>query len=146
LPKTINNRSPYVCRLSNIGTSICTRSQICVFTFLVLCSDLRSKFRIKTIFACIYLQLFVGDLMSYLCYLCLLVHSGIQHVLTMRVACCCSIRGRNCLPFMSTWIHPQFLEGSILLIFSNFCVVFLCLFSSCVLCTQYSQYLWIVHS
>ena len=41
---------PYVYRLSNIGTSICTRSQICVFTFLVLCSDLRSKFRIKKIF------------------------------------------------------------------------------------------------
>ena len=31
----------------------------------------------------IYLQLFVGGLMSYLCYLCLFVHSGVQ-----RILCC----------------------------------------------------------
>jgi hypothetical protein len=29
----------------------------------------------------LYLQLFVGGLMSYLRYLCLFVHSGIQHIL-----------------------------------------------------------------
>ena len=39
-----------VCTSSNIGTSICTTSQLCVFTFLVLCSDVRNKFRIKTMF------------------------------------------------------------------------------------------------
>jgi hypothetical protein len=38
------------------------------------------------------------------------------------------IRGRNCLPFASTWIHSRFLVRSVLLIFVVFCccVVFLC--------------------
>ena len=40
----------------------------------------------------------------------------------------CLIRSRNCLPLTSTWIHPQFLVGSIMLIFLVFCVVFLSLF------------------
>jgi len=39
---------------------------------------------------------------------------------------------RNCLPFVSTWIHILFLMRSVLLIFYVFCVVF-CLSSLCVL-------------
>ena len=51
------------------------------------------------------------------------------------------IRGRNCLPVASTWIHPRFLVGSVLLMLLVFCVVLccvvmLCLSSSCVLCSQ----------
>ena len=41
--------------------------------------------------------------------------------------------------FVSTWVHPWFLVGSVLLIFLVFCVVLcflLCLSLSCVLCTQ----------
>ena len=40
-------------------------------------------FRIKTMFGSVrlYLQLFVGGLVSYLLYLCLLVCSGVQHIL-----------------------------------------------------------------
>ena len=36
---------------------------------------------------CFYLQLFVGGLVSYLCYLCLLAGGGIQHML-----CCVFLR------------------------------------------------------
>ena len=53
--------------------------------------SLRSEFRVvmpATIFACklcsvrIYLQLFIGGFMS-LSYLCLFVHCGIHHILTI---------------------------------------------------------------
>jgi hypothetical protein len=42
----------------------------------------------------------------------------------------CLIRGRNCLAFMSTWVHHWFLMGSVLLIFFSClcCVVFLYVF------------------
>ena len=65
-------------------------------------------FRIKRCSVRLYLRLFVGGLMSYLRYLCLFAHSGVQHILR--------------------------------------CVFLFCLFSSCVLCMQYCQFLWISHS
>ena len=40
----------------------------------------------------------------------------------------CLIRSRNCLPFVSTWVHPPFLVGSVLPIVSVSCVVLLCVF------------------
>ena len=52
-----------------------------------------------------------------------------------------------------TWVHPGFSVGSVLLIILVFCVVLYCVLSvlfcfssSCVLCTQCSQFIWIVHS
>jgi hypothetical protein len=39
------------------------------------------------------------------------------------------IRGRNCLPFASTCVHPWFLVVSPLLIFLVFCVVLWCIFT-----------------
>ena len=54
------------------------------------------------------------------------------------------IRGMNCLPFVSTRIHPHVLVGSVVHLFS---VVFACvLSSSCVLCVQCCQWILIVHS
>ena len=52
----------------------------------------------------------------------------------------------NCLPFVSTWVHAQFLVGSMLLIFLVFCVVFFVLFVF-VLCLVYPvlPVLWIVN-
>ena len=70
--------------------------------------------------------LFVGGIMSYLCYLCLVAFSDVQHVWTIWVTCL--IRGRNCLHFASTWVHPRFLVRSELLIFfflSVLCFVWL---------------------
>jgi len=51
--------------------------------------------------------------MSYICYLCLFVYSGIQHVLPMSsMAGVLSIRDRSCLLFASTCIvHPRFACG-----------------------------------
>jgi hypothetical protein len=51
------------------------------------------------------------------------------------------------MELLTIWKHlgsPPVLVGSVLLIFLVFCVEFL--FSSCVLCTQCCQCLWIVHS
>ena len=51
--------------------------------------------------------------MTYLCPLCLFVHSGIQHVLTMsNMANVLSIRDRSCLLFASTCMfHLLFTWG-----------------------------------
>ena len=53
----------------------------CVFTFWVMCWEVRYDFQIKTVH--LYLQLFVWGrgFMSSLHYLVLLVHSGVQHIL-----------------------------------------------------------------
>ena len=44
------------------------------------------------------------------------------------------IRNRKCLPFARTWVHPDILVGSVLLIFSLFLVVLFCVFSFLVPC------------
>jgi hypothetical protein len=53
---------------------------LCVFMFWVLCCDVHYDFRIKTMFG-FFLPpvLFVGRLMFYLRYLCLLACSDVQH-------------------------------------------------------------------
>jgi hypothetical protein len=94
-----------------------------VFTFWVPCCDVRYDFRIKRCSLHLYLQLFVGELMSYLRYSCLFSYSAAQHILTMS-SMGCLIRVRNCVPFVGAWVHPSFLVGSVLLIFLVFCVVF----------------------
>jgi hypothetical protein len=60
---------------------------LCVITCLVLCCDVRDDFRIKWCSVLLYPLLFVGGLVSYLCYLCLFVYSGVQYVL-----CCIFLR------------------------------------------------------
>jgi hypothetical protein len=51
-----------------------------------------TKFRIKSMFGSFYNQLFVGELMSCLRYLCLFAHSSVQHtlcyVLVLCTICC----------------------------------------------------------
>ena len=51
------------------------------FTFLIPCCDVRYDFRIKRCSSFLYLQLCIQGLVSYLRYLCLLAHSGVQHIL-----------------------------------------------------------------
>ena len=47
----------------------------------------------------------------------------------------CLIRSMNCLPFVSMWIRPQLLVGSMLLIFLIFCAgLRFCVLFVCVLC------------
>ena len=53
----------------------------------------------------------------------------------------------NCLPVVNTWVHPQFVVGSVLLIFLFFCVVFLTLFVFVLcFCAQCFQCILIFHS
>ena len=54
---------------------------LCILTFWVPCCDVRYDFRIKRSSVNLYLQLFVGGLMSYLRYLWLFAYSGVQHIL-----------------------------------------------------------------
>jgi hypothetical protein len=58
----------------------------CVFAFRVPCCDVCYDFSIKTMSVCLYLQLFVVGLMSYLRQLCSFEQSGVQHILC-RVFC-----------------------------------------------------------
>ena len=51
-----------------------------MLSYYVPCCDVRYDFRIKTIFGS-SLSSVVGERMSYLRYLCLFVHSGVQHIL-----------------------------------------------------------------
>ena len=44
------------------------------------------------------------------------------------------IRSRNCLPFVNTSVPPPFLVGFVLLIFLDFCVVFMCFVCLCLVC------------
>ena len=54
---------------------------LCVFMFWVPCCDVRYDVFIKRCLIRPYLRLFVWGLMSYLRYLCLVLHSGVQHIL-----------------------------------------------------------------
>jgi hypothetical protein len=78
---------------------------------------------------------------SYLHYLCLLAHSGVQHEQHIG----CFMRGRHCLSFAGAWVHPRVLVKFVLVIVLVFCVVFIVLLVF-VLCTLCCQFLWIGHS
>jgi hypothetical protein len=74
---------------------------VCVFTFWVPCCNVRYDFYIKKNDARFvhYLQLFVGELMSYLRYLCLFVYSGVQHIL-----CCVFVLSvSSCVPYVASF-------------------------------------------
>ena len=53
--------------------------KLCVFMFWVPCCGVHCCFRLGAMFGLILppLQLFVGGVMSYLCFLCLFAHSGV---------------------------------------------------------------------
>jgi len=111
----------------------------CVLTVFVSCCDVRYVCHIKTMFGSSLPQLFVGWLMSYLCYLCLLSCAGVQCFLTILVTWWMFYKRQELLkPFVSTWLHLRFLVGSMLLIFLVFSVVVFCLFVF-VLCLVYQM-------
>ena len=62
------------------GVSVAHLFSFFVLSYYVPCCDVRYDFRIKTIFGS-SLSSVVGERMSYLRYLCLFVHSGVQHIL-----------------------------------------------------------------
>ena len=62
---------------------------LCVFAFLVPCCDALYVFRIKLCSFGFCLQLFVGELVSYLCYSYLFVYSSVQYTLCCVVCFVC---------------------------------------------------------
>ena len=117
------------------------RRSIYVFLFLVQCWSVHYDFRIKRFSVRLYLQLYIGGLMSFLFYVicvCLrLVVSNASWIYEQHGGC--PIIGKNWLLFA---VHPQFFVH----LFSFMCCGVFCLSSSCVLCAQCCQCLWIVHS
>ena len=109
-----------------------------VFTLFVPCCDVHYDYRIKNYLVRLYPQLFVGRLMSYLCYLYLFAYIGVKHVLTIRVMMASVlIWDKNCLPFTSALGSPHGFWCRLCcssFYFSVFCFLF-CLSSCCVLCT-----------
>ena len=78
--------------------------------------DIRYDIRIKRCSVRLYLKLFVGGLMSYLCYLCLLAHSGVQHILCCVFLFCLSSSVYPCVavslkcPFLiAPWYSLSFI-------------------------------------
>jgi hypothetical protein len=73
---------------------------LCVFTFWVRCCGVCYDFRIKLFPVRLYIQLFVGELISYLRYLCLFVHSGVQYIYRIFVFICFS---SSCVPYVPSF-------------------------------------------
>ena len=86
-----------------------------------------------------YPQLFVGVLISYLCYMCLFVNSGVNYILTIRVTWWVSYKRQELLIPREHLGSPSVFGGARvhhLFLFSVLCCVLFCLSSSSVLCTQ----------
>ena len=118
--------SSVVCRMTHV---LLVRSY--VFTFLILSGEILYDFGIQAMFGSSLPPVVCGGLISYLCYLSNTSWLYKQHGRLI-------IRGRNYLPFVSTWVHPGCWYGSVLLIFLVFCVVLcfgvLFIFILCVVC------------
>jgi hypothetical protein len=82
-----------------------------------LCSQFRYDFRIKLCSVRFYLKLFVGELIYYLLYLCLLAHSGVQQILTTWVPWRVSQDRTELITLRRRLGSYRFLVGSVLLIF-----------------------------
>jgi hypothetical protein len=139
----------YLCLLAYSGLQhLLLLYVLYVCTFLVPCCDVSYDFRKnKTMFDSSLLPL--GHRRLHLLFLLLnllfFAHGRVKHFLNVWVVW----RGRNCLPFVTTWIHSRFFGG--VRVPLRFSVIFrfalgFCLYSSCVSCAQCCQCLWIVHS
>jgi hypothetical protein len=130
---------------------------LCVFTFWIPCCDVRKDFRIKLCSVRLYLQLFVGGIMSYLRYLCLLAYSDVKHILFFCVLCtlCCKFPwiAHFCLSLLYSLtsidlIHLVRLIRDIDIIFfsmtcsRNVSSYFVAKIYTCILLFQYKQYVY----
>jgi hypothetical protein len=135
----------YLCYLcSSLSPVVCMRAHVLfmlfVFFFTSRCLYEGSCF-IYVICVRLYLQLFVGGLMSYLCYLC----SSLSPVVCMKAHVLFML-------FVFVFISSCLYEGSCLIyvicvrlrivVSRTYCVFVLFFF---VLCTLCCQFLWIVH-
>ena len=131
----------------------CYRQFYCLSLFALKCSitDLIGciSYATLTMFgSSLSLVVYRGP-MSYICYLCLLVHNGDKHVLTIWVTLRMYYNKQGLLTVRER-LGSLSICGGIRVAhhFSFLCCVMLfvfCLSSSCVLCAQCCQNLWIVH-
>jgi hypothetical protein len=91
--------------------------------YMSLCSEFRVMTSVTQEWCSVrvYLQLFVGGLMSYLRYLCLFAHSGVQSIMSCVFLCLCPV-----YPML-----PVSLDCSFLIVPSLFYNVYLCVILTC---------------
>jgi len=91
--------------------------------YMSLCSEFRVMTSVMQEWCSVrvYLQLFVGGLMSYLRYLCLFAHSGVQSIMSCVFLCLCPV-----YPML-----PVSLDCSFLIASSLFYNVYLCVILTC---------------
>ena len=106
--------------LIEIVKLVLSQNETCLHLFVIIeniqhkyVNTLRKAFRSSCLVR-LYLQLFVGGLISYLRYLCLLAHSGVQHIL-----CCvfCFVSLRLVYPMLLVSLDCPFLMSPS--VFSN---------------------------
>ena len=96
------------------------------FTFCVPCCDVPDGFRIRTMFGLPLPPFFCRRAHVLFIILFIFAHSRVQHIFNVEVTWRCLIRDRNCLPFPSTWVHHNFCEFVLLIVFRFMCCVVLC--------------------
>ena len=95
---------PRICGAHLFSLLCCPMMYIYLLSSVLWCP---LYFRIKHCSVGVYLQLFVGWLISYLVYLCLFAYSGIQHIL------CCVFR-RRVYPMLEVSLDcPSFIDTSV---------------------------------
>ena len=109
---------------------VCLFAYSVVFTFLVLCCDVPYDFLIKRIFGSSVPQMFVGEFISYLCYLCLLAYTGIQHVSFIWVTWRVFYKRQELFTLREHLGSPPCLVESMLPVYLVICVVILFFFFS----------------
>jgi hypothetical protein len=114
---------------------------LCVFAFWVPCCDVHYDFAWKRCSIRLYLQLFVGELMSYLRYSCLIAYSDVQHTICCDFALFFLVLCTLCCQFL--WIFFLVFRLKPVLCCQFLWIVFV-LFFALSLCTLCCQFLWIV--
>jgi hypothetical protein len=85
---------------------------LCVFAFWVPCCDVHYDFAWKRCSIRLYLQLFVGELMSYLRYSCLIAYSDVQHTICCDFALFFLVLCTLCCQFL--WIFPFLIAPAVI--------------------------------
>jgi hypothetical protein len=85
---------------------------LCVFAFWVPCCDVHYDFAWKRCSIRLYLQLFVGELMSYLRYSCLIAYSDVQHTICCDFALFFFVLCTLCCQFL--WIFPFLIAPAVI--------------------------------
>jgi hypothetical protein len=109
-------------------------SIIYVFTFCVLCCDVRYDFHIKAVFGSSLSPVVCRSVdVLFVIFVCvyIVVSIRIDYMSNMK-----GIRDRNCLHFTNTWVHPGYGWFRVAHVFNCLCYVVLC-FLFCLVCLRF---------